>query len=207
MMSRITIGGILAGLVMFFWSFIAHMVLPIGYMGISVTPGEDTVLAALKANNAGSGLYIMPGNDYFQSLSKSSAEQQAAMKAMSEKAKTSGWAMIVYHPDGGVEFGPRPLLLQLFSQCVVCWIFAFALWAAMPRIRSFVMRVWLVSIMGLLPFVGSDFPSWNWYGYPGMYMVGKVLDYGLGAVLAGIFLAWWLARGEAPQQESARMAA
>jgi hypothetical protein len=99
MMTKITVGGVLAGLVMFIWSFIAHMMLPIGFMGISATPGEDAVLAALKANNAGSGLYIMPGNDYFLSLSKSSAEQQAAMKAMTDKAKTSGWAMIVYHPS------------------------------------------------------------------------------------------------------------
>lgn len=200
-MTRVTVGGILAGIVMFLWSFIAHMVLPIGFMGISATPGEDAVLAALKANAAGPGIYIMPGNDYFQSLSKSSAEQHTAMTAMTEKAKTSGWAMIVYHPEGGVEIGPKPLGLQLFSQIVVCWIFAFALWAAMPRIRSFLMRVWLVSIMGLLPFVGSDFPSWNWYGYPGLYMAGKVLDYGVGAVLAGVFLAWWLARGEEPLRQ------
>ena len=36
---------------------------------------------------------------------------------------------------------------------IACWIFAFALWASMPRMRSFSMRVWLVTIMGLLPFV------------------------------------------------------
>src|SRR4051812_20813595 len=129
MMTRITVGGILAGLVMFVWSFIAHMVLPIGFMGISATPSEDAVLSALKNNAPAAGLYILPGNDYFQSLSKSSAEQQTAMKAMTEKAKASGWAMIIYHPEGGVEIGPKTLGLQLFSQIVVCWIFAFALWA------------------------------------------------------------------------------
>ncbi len=196
MMSKIAVGGILAGLVMFIWSFVAHMVLPIGFMGISATPGEDAVLAALKTNNAGPGLYIMPGNDYFQSLSKSRDEQMATMKAMTEKAKTSGWAMIIYHPEGGVEIGRKTLGLQFFSQVIVGWIFAFALWGAMPRIRSFGMRVWLVAIMGLLPFVGSDFPNWNWYGFPSAYMAGKLLDYWVGAIVAGIFLAWWLARGE-----------
>ena len=77
----------------------------------------------------------------------------------------------------------------------------------MPRIQSFGMRVWLVTIMGLLPFVVSDFAYWNWYSFPGQYMVGKVLDYSIGAVLAGMFLAWWLGRGEQPQRETARMAA
>lgn len=208
MMTKIAVGGILAGLVMFIWSSIAHLALPIGLMGFNATPGEDAVLAALKASNSGSGLYILPGNDYFQSLSKSSAEQQAAMKAMYDKARASGWAMVVYHPDGGTEISAKTLGLQFFSQVVVCWIFAFALWAAMPRIRSFGMRVWLVAIMGVLPFVGSDFPNWNWYGFPSAYMAGKLLDYWVGAILAGIFLAWWLARGEtAPERESARMAA
>lgn len=206
-MSKITVGGIIAGVIMFLWSFLAHMVLPVGYMGISTSAGEDAVLAALKANSNGSGLYLMPGNDYFQSLSKSGAEKQAAMKAMTEKAKHTGFAFIVFHPEGGVEIGASTLGLQLLSQIIVCWIFAFALWAAMPRIRSFGMRVWLVTIIGLLPFVGCDFPYWNWYGFPGAYMMGKTMDYGFGAVLAGLFLAWWFGRSEQSQPEAARMAA
>jgi len=207
MMTRITVGGILAGLVMFIWSFIAHMVLPIGEMGISSTQGEDAVLASLRSADA-RGLYLMPGYEYFQSLSKSSAEQQAAMQGVSEKAKRTGSAFIVYRPEGGVEIGGKTLGLSFFADVIACWIFAFALWAAMPRIQSFGMRVWLVTIMGLLPFVISDFGYWNWYEFPGQYMVGRILDYSLGAVFAGMFLAWWLARGEtAPARESVRMAA
>lgn len=208
MMTKIFLGGIIAGFVMFMWSSVAHLALPIGYMGLSGTPGEDAVLTALKSSGAAPGLYIMPGNDFLQSLSKSSAEQQAAMKAMEDKQKASGWAMIIYHPEGGVDIGLKTLGLQFFSQVVACWIFAFALWAAMPRIQSFGMRVWLVGIMGLLPFVVAHFPDWNWYGFPSAYMAGKALDYCVGAVLAGVFLAWWLGRGEnAPVREVARMAA
>src|SRR5260221_2873442 len=104
MMTRITTGGIIAGLVMFVWSFVAHMVLPIGEMGVSATAGEDQVLASMKSMNQG-GLYLMPGYEYFQSLGKSGAEQQAAMKSLSEKAKRTGSAFIVYRPEGGVEIG------------------------------------------------------------------------------------------------------
>ena len=206
-MTRITVGGILAGLVMFVWSFVAHMVLPVGEMGISAVAGEDTVLAALKSTNA-EGLYLMPGYEYFQSKSKSSAEQQAAMKATNDKAKLTGSAFIVYRPEGGVEIGLKTLGLSFFADVIACWIFAFALWASMPRIRAFSMRVWLVTIMGLLPFVVSDFGYWNWYRFPGRFMMGRVLDYGLGAVFAGMMLAWWLGRGESsPERESVRIAA
>ena len=207
MMTRITVGGIVAGLVMFLWSFIAHMVLPVGEMGVNSNAQEDNVLASLKSANA-QGLYLMPGYEYFQSSSKSRAEQQAAMQAVTEKAKRTGSAFIVYRPDSGVEISPKTLGLSFFSDVIACWIFAFALWAAMPRIRSFSMRVWLVTIMGLLPFVVCDFAYWNWYSFPGQYMLGKVLDYSVGAIFAGMFLAWWLARGENPPvREAARMAA
>ncbi len=207
MMTKITLGGAIAGLIMFLWSFTAHMVLPIGAMGMTATPGEDAVLAVLKANASGPGLYYLPGYEYMQSLSKSSADQQKAMENVAAKAKQSGSALIIYHPDGGEEFGPKTLVLELLSDIVASWIFAFALWAAMPRIPSFGMRVWLVTILGLLPFVVCDFSYWNWYGYPGKFMMAEVLDYSIGAIFAGMFLAWWLARGEQPQATSARMAA
>ena len=206
-MSKIAIGGIIAGFIMFFWSFLAHMFLPVGYMGISATQGEDAVLAALKANAGGDGLYLMPGYAMFQAKDRSGDEKQKAMQVDQEKGKTAGFALIVYHPEGDEGISGKRLGLQFFSQVIVCWIFSFALWAGMPRIRSFGMRVWLVSIMGLLPFVGSDFPSWNWYGFPGAYMVGKLMDYWVGAILAGIFLAWWFGRAEAFPDREARAAA
>ena len=193
-MSKITIGGVIAGVIMFLWSFVAHMVLPIGMMGISSTTNEDAVLAALKSANA-SGLYMMPGYEVLQA--KSSAEQQAAMKVTAEKAKITGSAFIVYRPEGGAEINLKTLGLSLAADIVACWIFGFALWAAMPRIRTFNMRVWLVMIMGLLPFVLGDFGNWNWYEFPSMYGFGRALDYSVGAVFAGMFLAWWFGRNEA----------
>jgi hypothetical protein len=207
MMTKITVGGVLAGIVMFIWSFIGHMLLPIGYMGLSTTPGEDAVLAAMKANASSDGLYILPGDEYMKSLNKPMAEQQKAMEAMNAKSKQAGSAIIIYHPGGAPELNPKMFGLEFLSDVIACWIFAFALWAAMPRIPSFAMRVWLVTIMGLLPFVVCDFSYWNWYGYPGRFMLAEVLDYSVGAVFAGMFLAWWLARGEQPLRESARMAA
>jgi hypothetical protein len=208
MMTRITVGGVLAGLVMFFWSFIAHMVLPIGSMGLSSTPGEDAVLAAMKTNASTDGMYFLPGYEYMQSLSKPMAEQQKAMEAIAAKSKRTGSALIIYHAEGSPEVAGKTLGLEFLSDIVACWIFAFALWAAMPRIPSFGMRVWLVTIMGLLPFVVCDFSYWNWYGYPGRFMLAEVLDYSIGAVFAGMMLAWWLGRGErVPDRESVRMAA
>ena len=50
MTKRIVVAGVVAGLVLFFWSFISHMVLPLGEVGISSLPADETVSAALRNN-------------------------------------------------------------------------------------------------------------------------------------------------------------
>ncbi|MCU1305888.1 MAG: hypothetical protein JWN45_583 [Acidobacteriaceae bacterium] len=191
MTKKIVIGGILAGVMMFVWSSIAHVGLPIGEMGISTISNEDAVLAAMKTSMPASGLYFLPGNDYMQAPRE---QRGAAMKAMMEKQKTTGWAMVVYHPNGGEDISPKTLGLQFLTAVVAGLIFAFALWAALARVVSFGGRVMFVTALGLLPFIVSDFPKWNWYGYPTMFELGQILDYGVGGLLAGIVLAWYFRR-------------
>jgi hypothetical protein len=47
---RIILAGVLGGIVMFIWTSIAHMVLPLGETGIREIPNESRVLAALHDN-------------------------------------------------------------------------------------------------------------------------------------------------------------
>ena len=47
-MRRIVLGGILAGLALFLWESIAHMMLPLGEMGFKVMPNEPAFAAVLK---------------------------------------------------------------------------------------------------------------------------------------------------------------
>jgi len=49
---KILLAGILGGIVMFIWTSIAHMALPLGEAGISEIPNEQAVLAAMQSNIA-----------------------------------------------------------------------------------------------------------------------------------------------------------
>jgi hypothetical protein len=63
-MKKVLLPGILGGLVVFVWSAISHMLLPIGAMGFKTIPSnEDAVLTAMKSNIQESGLYFMPGHE------------------------------------------------------------------------------------------------------------------------------------------------
>jgi len=62
MAKRILLAGILGGIAMFAWSFIAHMVVPLGMTGVSEIPNEGAVLSAMHASmGPRSGLYLFPG--------------------------------------------------------------------------------------------------------------------------------------------------
>jgi hypothetical protein len=191
MTKRVVIGGVLAGVLMFVWSSIAHVVLPIGQMGFSTISNEDAVLTLMKANMPSSGLYFLPGHEF---MTAAPAQRDAAMKALIEKQKATGSAFIIYHPNGGEDVSPKTLGLEFLSDLFAGWIFAFALWAALPRVVSFGGRVVFVTALGLLPFIVSDFSQWNWYGYPTVYELAQILDYGVGALLASILLAWYFRR-------------
>ena len=59
---KILLAGILGGIVMFIWTSIAHMFLPLGEAGISEIPNESAVLSAMQSNiDEQTGLYIFPG--------------------------------------------------------------------------------------------------------------------------------------------------
>ena len=36
--------------------------------------------------------------------------------------------------------------------------------------------------------------AWNWYRFPTDFMVGNLLEQGIGWLLGGIAIAWWLGR-------------
>ncbi len=59
---RILVAGIAGGIVMFVWTSIAHMALPLGEAGINEIPNESAVLSAMQGSIGDkTGLYIFPG--------------------------------------------------------------------------------------------------------------------------------------------------
>jgi hypothetical protein len=49
---RILLAGILGGIVMFIWTSIAHVALPLGEAGIRKIPNESAVLSTMQCNIA-----------------------------------------------------------------------------------------------------------------------------------------------------------
>ena len=61
MTGRTVLGIALAGLAMFIWGALSHMVLGLGEAGIRNIPNESAMLSAVRTNIDRSGFYMFPG--------------------------------------------------------------------------------------------------------------------------------------------------
>lgn len=60
MNTRLLLAGVAAGVVMFAWGAISHMVLPLGEVGIQPLSEEAAITAVFKDKIKGPGLYLYP---------------------------------------------------------------------------------------------------------------------------------------------------
>ena len=186
---KILLAGILGGVVMFIWTSIAHMALPLGEAGLREIPNESAVLGAMQ-NNIGeqTGLYIFPAPGVGKNATRQ--EKNEAMKHMGEKMATNPSGILMYHAPGrpftlgkwlGIEFGT-----ELLEAILVVFLLA------QTRIASFAGRVGFVLAAGILAAIATNVSYWNWYGFPCVYTAGYMFIQIVGFFLVGIVAAFVL---------------
>jgi hypothetical protein len=183
---RIIIGGMLAGIATFIWGAISHMVLGLGEVGIKQISNETLVLAALQTNIKEPGFYFFPGMEDQPNATKE--QKAAAEKAWNQKYLAGPRGVLVYHPDGAQAMSPKQMGLQFLMEVLVGLVAAIVL-AQAVGLKSYAGRVGLVTLLGLLPFFMVGFPHWNWYGFPGNFVLAEAADNLIASLIAGLVLA------------------
>jgi len=183
---KILLAGVLGGIVMFIWTSIAHMALPLGEAGLGEIPNESTVLGVMQSNiGEQTGLYIFPGPGVGKNATRN--EKDEAMKHMGEKMAANPSGILMYHAPGrplelgkllGVEFGT-----ELLEAILVVFLLA------QTRIASFAGRVGFVFVAGILAAIATNVSYWNWYGFPGAYTASYILTQIVGFLCVGIVAA------------------
>jgi hypothetical protein len=183
---RILLAGILGGIVMFVWTSIAHMALPLGETGINKIPNESAVLSAMQSGiGDNTGLYIFPGLGVGKNATRE--EKNQAMKQMQQRIGTNPSGILMYHPPGRQFAFGKSLAIEFSTEVLqailVIWLFA------QMRIGSFAGRVGFVLIAGILAAITTNISYWNWYGFPGVYTASYILIEIVGFFLVGIVAA------------------
>lgn len=185
---RILIAALLGGLLVFFWGFVSHTLLPLGESGMEQPVDEDVVLAALKQGlPAKEGLYFVPTIDH------DAYDDPAKVAAYSAKALAHPNAVVFYQPVGrdGMAMGPMlgvELATNVVSAGVLAWILAL-----LPA--GFGRRVSVAVAAGVFGWLIISVPQWNWYRFPLDMTLAGLVTAVVGWGLAGAVMAWWLGRG------------
>jgi hypothetical protein len=191
---RILLAGILGGIVMFIWTSIAHMVLPLGEAGISEIPNEKTVLDAMQSNiGEKSGLYFFPGPGVGPNATRQ--ERNEAMKQEVAKMASGPSGLLIYNYARPFAFA-KSLGIEFATELAESILVVFLL--AQTLIGSFGGRVGFVFVAGILAAIATNVPYWNWYGFPCVYTVSYMSIQIIGFLLVGIVAA--LVLGKRPPQ-------
>ena len=195
---KILLAGILGGIVMFIWTSIAHMCLPLGEVGIREMPNEAAVLDAMKANvGENRGLYIFPGLGLGPNPTRE--QKNEAMKHMNEKLANNPSGIMMYYPPGRTFSMGRSLGIEFATELLESILVVFLL--AQTRIDNFVGRVGFVFVAGILAAIATNVSYWNWYGFPKRYTVAYMFIQVVGFLCVGLVAAFVL-RKSAPQSSA-----
>jgi hypothetical protein len=185
-MSRILVGGLIGGIVVFVWGAISHMALPLGKVGFSHLPDQESVAEVLRAQVHEPGLYFLP--DLPTDPRRTGAQKAADEEAWRGAYRRGPSGILVIDPAGKDPLSPRTLVIELVTNILGAAIAALLL--TMARIPSFWARVLFVTMLGAFASVAIDLSYWNWYGFPDSYTVAAFFDQVLGWFFGGLVLAW-----------------
>jgi hypothetical protein len=186
---KILLAGVLGGIVMFVWTSIAHMALPLGEAGINEIPNESAMLTAMQSSiGDNAGLYIFPGLGVGKNATRD--KKNEAMKQMQQRIAANPSGILMYHPPGRPFAFGKSLAIEFSTEVLqailVIWLLA------QTRIGSFAARVGFVLIAGILAAITTNVSYWNWYGFPGVYTGSYILIEIVGFFFVGVTAALML---------------
>jgi hypothetical protein len=186
MMKRILSAALLGGIAMFLWNSLAHVVLPLGSIGVGEIPNEAPVLAALQTALGGSsGLYIFPGMGLGPNATQS--QKQANMSEYAKRIAANPSGLLIYNPAGGEPLSTRQLAAEFGGELLEA-LLAVALlsWA---HVKGYGARVAFVTLSGVLASLPANLSYWNWYGFPAVYTASYMFTETVGFLCIGLVAA------------------
>ncbi len=191
-MKRMLLGALVGGVILFFWSFLAWVVLPLHEPSLRAIPNEDAVMATLQSSLKTRSVYIFPKNP-------GSSADAAAQAAWTDKMKRGPTGLIFFDPTGTDPMMPGQfacgMLLDIISAFVAAWFLARSTAAG----SSYMMRVAFCGMFGIFTAVFVHLMNWNWMGFPADFTTGQIIDAIVSWILAGLGIAAFVKSAEPAQ--------
>lgn len=183
MIKRVILAGVLGAVAMFVWTFLAHMVLPLGEAGVKQIDHEQPLLDMMKSTMSTRGVYLFPN------MAPGTDQAQYQQKIA---AGPSG--MLIYFPRRDFSFG-KTLALEFGTELVQALLAAYLL--SLTNIGTLAGRLGFYALVGLVAAVATNVSYWNWYGFPTTYTSAYMFTGWMGYLCAGLAASAVKLRGRA----------
>ena len=181
-MKKTVIGGMVGGIIIFVWSFLAFVLLPFHEPTFHQVTKEDEAIQALKSLLDQQAVYMLPKNPGMSA-------DKAAMDAWEGKVKRGPIAMIVYNPGGVDPMMPRQMIIGLILDILAAWVVCWFLARSVALNAPYISRVAYCGMFGLFVSLFTHLMSWNWLGFPVDYTSAMIIDAILSWIFAGLGIA------------------
>ena len=166
-MRAVILGGLFGGLILFLWSALSWMVLPLHAQTLHSFKNETLVESALMASldNDQGGVYMLPNP---------------------HGKKNGPFALVIVNPKGWGEMGVHMLIGFLTQVLGAMLVTGLLLKTGGMKYWG---RVWFVVMFALTAGVIGHLPQWNWWGYSSGFILAEFVDLFAGWFLAGLVIA------------------
>lgn len=187
-MKNILVGGIVGGIILYVWGFLAWTVLPLHNDSMRGVENEDRVAETLTTTIGAQGIYLLPHMPE-PSDDLSAEELQIAAEDFEKKHRQGPLVMIIYNPHGAdpmmLSQKITGFILSVLSAMMVVWLLS----RSTAMTASFIGRVSYCGVIGILISSCSHLMMWNWMGFPLDYTTAMVADTIISWLLAGAGIA------------------
>ena len=180
-MKKILLAGVVGGLLMFIWSAVAWMAIPLHTSTIGSMANEEAVINAMKSGMDRKAVYMFPA--------KPAPGNQAALDAWTKRYQEGPTGTVIYNPAGFSGLMVSEMGIGLVDCILTAMLAAWFLSRSTAAKSGYFARVMFCGSLGLFICLAVHIVNWNWMFYPVDYTTAWVADTLIGWVVGGIGIA------------------
>jgi hypothetical protein len=171
-------GALWGGIVVFIWGFISWGLIPWHAMAFKKFHNQGAISLLIRESAPSSGIYLLP-DPMAAKNAKEKAEIRQDMKKgpfIFASVRLEGCSMSVLKFVGS-------LIMDLVVAFFITWLLLHT------KGMNYGKKVGFVTMVGLIAAILGHFPAWNWWGFPGSFVLVGMVDVVIGWFLAGLVMA------------------
>lgn len=181
-MVRVIVGGVVGGVILFFWGFLSWVILPWHNYTFDQAPDEVKFGTVLSAELPTTGTYLLP----MIPVGQMNSETQATF---TERYSNGPVAIVHIRKEPRAPMPPQMFAIGIVLNIAMALCASAMLWMVRGAGLSYAQRLLLVMLAGLFTAIASYGIEWNWLVRTDFYTLVNIADVLVGTLLMALAIA------------------